>query len=33
MVETRDANLSAEVAERIANGIKEINLENLKCVE
>ena len=33
MVETKDALLSAEVAERIAKGIKEINLENLKCVE
>ncbi len=33
MVETKDAKRSAEVAERIANGIKEINLENLKCVE
>jgi phosphoglucosamine mutase len=33
MVETKDENLSTEVAERIANKIKEINLENLKCAE
>lgn len=33
MVETKDDNLSTEVAERIAEVVKEINLENLKCVE
>ena len=33
MVETKDASLSAEIAERIAKEIKEINLENLKCAE
>ena len=33
MVETKDDNLSSEIAERIANLIKEINLENLKCAE
>ena len=33
MVETKNANLSAEIADRIANIIKEINLENLKCAE
>ena len=33
MVETKDSALSAEIAERIAKGINEINLENLKCVE
>lgn len=33
MVETKDMNLSTEVAERIASVIKEINKENEKCVE
>lgn len=33
MVETKDEDLSSEIAQRIAQGIKEINLENLKCVE
>lgn len=33
MVETKDDKLSTEIAERIADVIKEINLENLKCVE
>ena len=33
MVETKDVSLSTEIAERIAKGINEINLENLKCAE
>lgn len=33
MVETKDLTLSTEIAERIANVIKEINMENEKCVE
>ena len=33
MAETRDLGLSTEIANRIAECVREINLENGKCVE